>query len=306
MKIAITPNNLENAFKLIDNNTDILVLNLKEFSCRSNYYFSLEEIENLSKNKKNTKIFVQLSNFIFESQLEKLENILKKINNLNIDKVMFNDFSVPQICYEQNLKNISLHYQPNTLFVSYGQYELLMENNINSFSLSNELFKQEIETIAKNKPTNAQLMIQTEGLSLIMYSRWELVSNFKKYVDDALNEYEPNKKIFIKECNKVWNNIIYENEYGTHMFSGYQLSCLKHLKFFLENNIDYLLIDTFLLNKKRDVDLILNNIYHQALNDLDNLDDYHEKIENTSEYKLSDGFLGGMDSIHHLKKIKED
>ncbi len=304
MKLAITANNYENAIKLINQGTDAIILNIASFSCRSNHYFSLQEIKDIVAKKQQTQVFVHLSNFIFDNEINELEKTLIALNELKIDKLMFNDFAIPQICFEQKLNNLKLHYQSNTLFVSSAQYDFFVENNIKSYSLSNELFIQEVDQIAQAKPKDCELMIQVQGLSLMMFSRWKLVSNFKNYVEDELNEYTPEKKIFIKECNKVYPNIIYENQYGTHMFCGYELCCIELLEKLKKFNIDWLMIDTFLIENV-DIDLVYAQIYKNAINDLNNSKKYLEQLQQHSKLELCPGFLGGVESIKHLKKIKE-
>ncbi|MDE6473290.1 MAG: U32 family peptidase, partial [Ureaplasma sp.] len=188
-----------------------------------------------------------------------------------------------------------------TLVTSYHQFTFFIENNINSVSLPNELFINEIKQICEHKPNNFELLIQTQGFAFIMHSRWNLVSNFQKYVDDKNKEYDANKIIFIKELNKVYPNLIIEDEFGTHMFSGYELCCIKFLKEFQKINLDYLLIDTY-LNNNSNYDLEIYKIYQQAKNDLDNLDKYFMEIKEITKNELSSGFIGGPLEIKHLLK----
>lgn len=300
-KLLVTPNNVNNALKLLSI-ADGLILNLKNFSCRSNYYYNFKEIKSITEARKNNcEIFVNLSNFIFDNQINELENTLIDLDKLNIDGIIFNDYAIAQIHYEQKLKT-KLIYNPSTLVTSYGQYDFFKENNIYNLILSNELFAHEVKEIGNKKPNDFSLMVQIHGLSLIMFSRWNLVSNFKKYTND-LDSYESNKIIFIKELNKVYPNIIYENEYGTHMFSGYCLSLIEHLLFLKENNINYGYIDTFLL-KNEDSDIEVINIYKDALANFNQVQNYKEQLANISEYELSSGFIGGLNEIKHTFKIK--
>ena len=205
-----------------------------------------------------------------------------------------------EIDYENNLK-LNLHYSSNTLVTSYHQFPFFIENNINSVSLPNELFINEIKQIANNKPNNFELLIQTQGFAFIMHSRWNLVSNFQKYVEDTNKEYDKNKVIFIKELNKVYPNLIIEDEYGTHMFSGYELCCIKFLNQFKEMNIDYLLIDTY-LNNDSNYDLQICSIYKKAMSDLNNLELYFDEIQKITNNELSSGFIGGPLEIKHILK----
>lgn len=293
MKFIITPNSFENAIKLINNNAHALLLSLNKFSCRSNYYFSLEQIKQICESKKNTKIFIKLNNFIFENQINDLENNLIILSKINIDKLFFNDFAIPQIIFEKKL-SFRLHYHPDTLVTSFGQFDFFNENNIFSLTLSNELFKHEIKDILKNK-NRTSICIQGHGYSFIMHSRWELITNFQKYANDLNNEYTKDKMIFIREHKKKYPNIIIEDEYGTHMLSGYKLCLLQYLKELEDFELDYLILDTY-LETEPNYDIKINEIYNKTKND-NNFNDYF-KYPN-----YSSGFYGGINSILHFQKI---
>lgn len=297
MELIITPNSFQNAKYFIENNADALLIALNEFSCRSNYYFSVDEITKLVelKSKTKTKIFVKLNNLFFENQINELENILVRLSKLDIDKIFFNDFAIAQIKYEMKLK-LNLHYHPDTLVTSYGQFEFFKENGIFSLTLSNELFSYEIHDILKNKD-KLSICIQGHGYSFIMHSRWELVSNFQKYINDNNNEYDKNKIILIREQQKVYSNILIEDKYGTHMFSGYKLCLINYLQELKEKKLDYLILDTY-LEKEEDYDIKIYKVYHDVL---DNKTTKNKDFFNNNE-KYSPGFYGGIKSILHFKK----
>lgn len=301
MKLVVTPNNLSNAFELIAAKADIILVGQKEFSDRMNYDCQIDDLKKLLEAKTKSQIWVNVNTFFFEQDLQGLEEYLKILNDLEVDRIVFNDYAVVQIVAEQNL-NLILHYNPNTLITSYAQFDFYIENNFKSVSIANELFYPEVKIMADNKPDGFELMMQVQGFVFIMHSRWNLVTNFQNYVNDEQNEYTKGKQLFIKELNKVWSNIIIEDDHGTHMLSGYELSLIKFINQIKSLKIDYLLIDSY-LNKEDNYTIDLLKIYQNLLSN-DSLEpvcifeDYSLKTKN----KLSAGFFGGIKEIKHLEK----
>lgn len=170
MKIIASPANYNEAISLIDNGIDVLLLGDSIHSTRMIYNCQLDDLNAICNNKKQTEIWLNVNAFFYEQDLDELEKYLKEIKQLKIDKVVFNDYAVAQIDFEQNL-NLNLHYEPSALVTSYGQLEFYLQNNIHSVSLSNELFLPEILTILKNKPKGMKICLQVQGFVLIMHSR---------------------------------------------------------------------------------------------------------------------------------------
>lgn len=307
MKIIISPANYNDAIQLCQNNLDILLVGSNEFATRNVYDCDLEDLKKIIKNKKNTKIWVNVNSFFYEPQIPSLEKYLIEISKLDIDRVVFNDCAVPQINKELNL-SLNLHYNPSTLITSFGQFDFYIRNKFNSVSIANELFLPEVKTLAKNKPDNLELSIQVQGFVLIMHSRWNLITNFKDYIDDTKDEYLRNKIIKIREETRLYHNHIYEDQNGTHMFTGYELCLLKYLKEFYELNINYIFIDN-ILQKSDKYNLLMLEIYQNAIK-LINQNKFDEEIEELykqcldivdDKEKVAAGFIGGMKEIKHYE-----
>lgn len=306
MKLISSPANYQNALDLIDNHLDVLLLTDSQFGVRNVYDCKLDDLKKIVDNKKNTQIWVNVNAFFYEQDLDNLTKYLKELSKLKIDRVVFNDYAIPQIDFEENL-NLPLHYDPNTLVTSYGQFDFYVENNFKSVSLANELFLPEVLSILKNKPQNLELSLQANGFVFIMHSRWNLISNFKEYVSDKDDEYIRNRMLYIKEESRLWPNIIYEDQHGTHMFSGYELCLVQYLDKFNDANLDYLKLDN-VMNDDPHYSLGVLKVYQKALNSLkdnsfnENKDIFYKELENLAKnHKISAGFIGGPLSIKHYE-----
>lgn len=311
MKIIASPANYNEAINLLQINVDILVLGNNDFCVRNQFHCDLHSLKELCAKKGNSEIWVKVNAFFYEPQINELEKYLKELDQLKIDRIIFNDYAIPQIIYENKLK-LKLHYDPNSLITSYGQFEFYVENNFSSVNLSNELFLNEVTTILDNKPKQIEVSLQVHGFSLIMHSRWNLVTNFSDYIEDKDDEYTRNKILYIREEQRQYNNIIYEDEYGTHMFSGYELCLLKYLKNFYDKNLDYIVIDNILQDKNSNYSLEICKIYQKAIKLIKNnqwtdgkIDKFYDEclILAKDKNKVASGFIGGIKEIKHYENI---
>lgn len=306
MKIAVTCCNLDFAIYMTENNVDNIIVGLKDFACRFNNYFDFDQIKTLVENKKQSKITVCINNIFFENELNDLSEAIAKLIKLNIDAIMFHDLAVAQIVKENNYA-IALHYNPETLVTSYGQFDFYLKNNIKSVSIASELTMGEIKKIHENKK-QMQTYVKVYGLGFVMHSRWPMVSNFEKHLNHNQQIFSKNfnsiKYLLIKEQQRVMPNILFEDKYGTHMLTGFYICALKKMNELKTMNIDYLLIDTFLIHDIEAKEIIKKfDIANKQDLSLNELNEYYLQIQQNAEHKIAEGFFGSInDRLHMLKE----
>ncbi|BAC44643.1 protease [Malacoplasma penetrans HF-2] len=294
------------AYRLDKREVEYVVVGLENFSCRFNGYFDFEEIERVKKSFKYSKLCVFLNNLYSEFEIEKLENALEKLEQLNVDLIMFSDFAVPEIIYEKNL-NLKVHYNPETLVTSYGQFNFYLSNNINKVNLATELTLSEVKRICDNKE-NMYVSIKGFGLGFIMHSRWKMISSFLDYVNANKAKFNSIDYLLIKEDERVYPNIIYEDPTGTHMLSGYYICALKQINELKNMNIDALIIDSlFVHDDDMTLDFVLEAYKFALKNDLNEkqLNILYEQVSKKSELDISPGFFGEHSDVLHTKKYEE-
>jgi collagenase-like PrtC family protease len=146
-----------------------LVVGIAGFSNRSACNFSLEQIKELVNNKKDTKIYLMINKNFFDPELPGLEKLLIDVCKLDIDGIMFADYAVPQILFENKI-NTYLIYNPETLNVNRGKIDWFVDNNINEICLAREINKREMFDISNNKKT-IKTQVQGCGYAFMMDSR---------------------------------------------------------------------------------------------------------------------------------------
>ncbi len=302
MEIVVEAYNFDHARWCIENNVPNLVIGYELFANRLSYSFNQSEIQDLVNKRKNTKIWIKVNNFFFEHELNRLEMYLRWLSNLEIDRVIFQDFAVAQINYEDNL-NLNLHYNPETLITNYGQFDFYLENKINSCFLARELMPHEVQEIVQNKK-HMKIEIQGFGYGFIMHSRWKLISNFEEHYQVNLNK----DYLEIKEALRKYPNVIFEDNTGTHMLTGYLIDSLSSLPKLIQYGVDYLSLNFIKTNE--DIAKKVTTLFMEAVNDKNlesKLNQYTNDLKTICEgYMLSPGFLGGPKTIPHTEKVENE
>lgn len=305
MELTVEAFSLDHALKCIEIGVDNLILGNELFANRLSYSFNESEIANLVNKRKTTKIWIKVNNFFFEHEIDRLEMYLRWLSSLEIEKVIFQDYAVAQINFENNL-NLNLHYNPETLVTSYGQFDFFKENNINSVFVARELMYNELQEICENK-NGMKIEIQAFGYGFIMHSRWKLITNYEKHYNYHLNK--DNEFIKIKEHLRKYPNLLFEDNQGTHMLTGYIIDLSELLLNLYEINVDYLNLN--FLNTDNNYAIEITKVYNTLLKDVVsnkkiNLNQINIIKELSSKYLLSQGFLGGTKHFLHLAKDEVD
>ncbi|QEX45670.1 U32 family peptidase [Mycoplasmoides gallisepticum] len=303
---------LNQAKKFIDQAIDCILVGYENFALRCTNTLNHEELKELvdyrNTKKAKTKIFVLINSFIFENQLDDLTQKLVELDQLKVDKVYFQDYAIVQIIREKQL-NLAVAYHSETMVTSYGQFDFFRENKINHLVIARELFMNEIKQMHEHKKA-LELEMQIQGYAFFMHSRWKMISNFEAYakISDKLSS---KKQLWIREALRKYPNAIYEDEFGTHMFTGYILCAIKQLKELHDYGLDYARIDSIMIKEEDHEKVTL--IYQNLINKLNNKKTvsnqlinkkYDEIAKISSPIEIASGFFGGMKEIKHL--IKEE
>jgi putative protease len=169
LQLLVNPINFNNAKSLIDLGVHKIFIGIKNYSIYCECLLSIDEIKKLIKYKNKTKVYVNINKYFFEHEIHDLQKLLLSLSKIKIDGIIFSDFAIPQILFENKIKTY-LIYNPETLITNYGQFDFYLKNDINEVCLARELNKNEISEIAKNK-NRMKIQIQVCGYSFIMESR---------------------------------------------------------------------------------------------------------------------------------------
>lgn len=275
-KLMYIPNKKE-----ITSDVDAYLLGIKDLSVNMPIYFTLEEIKNIKSDK---EIFISLNKNMHSSDLKLLEETLIELSKLNIKGIFFYDIGVLNIVKRLNL-NIPLVWAQEHMTTNYETINFWYNEGVEYTQISEEIKEEEIINIKHN--TKSKLIVPILGYFPMFVSRRHLKENY-------LNEFslKDNSKInYIEKEGKIYP-IVDENV--TTVYTSSYLNGIKEFLNFKKENIEYVLINGFLLKEE---DKIIN-MFKTVTNE--NLEEYNNEISNILDNNIDTFFLH-KDSIYKVK-----
>ena len=197
MKLLVEPSNKEFSY-----NSD-LILGLKNYSNQSIVEFTIEEIEKLSKEH---EVFVKLNKSFSNDEIKDLEEVMKKLDKMNIKGVFFYDLALVQIKRDLNL-NLDLIWDESHMVNNYKTCNYYYNLGVKYALLSKEITMDEIEEIMKN--TTITPMVEVVSIPSIAFSKRKLLTNYYKDMNKkvknklVLNGTSIIKKLYELDCKYI-------------------------------------------------------------------------------------------------------
>ena len=201
----------ESSFKNISyyDSIDGIILPLEGYSVESTNYFTIDEIEDIVKNKK-CEVFVKLNKNFFNDDIEPLKVILKKLDELKVSGIFFYDLGVLQLHKELNL-SVPLIWNQTHMVNNYRTCDYYYEKGVKYALLGKEITLEEIiEIIKKSKITS---MVEVVSKPSVAFSYRKLITNY--YKDLGKNG---TNKLTVKEKVTNTNYDLFEDSNGTSFF----------------------------------------------------------------------------------------
>lgn len=248
-KIIGIPNSKKHLLELLDKNIDCILLSITDLSVNSNYYITINELKKLVNiiKSKNKEIFVSLNKLMHNYDIKKLKYTLTKLNDINIDCVLFYDLSIIDLSKEINFnKNLGIfqNHLNNSIYSNTFYYN----HGISSSVLSKEITLEEVFEIKNN--TNMKLIIPVYGYIPMFYSnRYLLTSYFELLKRNKLDNY-----YYIKDNDNY--HIVKEEKYGTTIYNANIIDLDYEYSLMIKNNIDYVLLYSEFIDEKEYLNII--------------------------------------------------
>lgn len=206
MKVLIEPITKKDIYK----DADGLILSLKDYSVQSVNYYTLDEIKKIKENNPTLEIFVNLNKNFANSEIESLKEILLKIDELQVNGILFYDVAVLKLKKELNIKT-DLVWASSYMVNNYKTCDYYYNKGVKYALISKEITLDEIKEIIKYSSITS--MVEVVGLPSVAFSKRKLITNF--YSD---LKKESKDKIIVGEKVTNENYIVTENQDGTNFF----------------------------------------------------------------------------------------
>lgn len=281
-----TPFQMEDLHKLKEAGANSVVISTPFFSVRGAGYFEREALPCVKKQCESLGLamLVMVNRFFTEEELPKLIEFLKELKTLQVDGIYYGDECV---LYEAKKLNMvdKLIYNPDTLITNHADVQFYLDEGISMVSISKEITKDEICEIAHQVQGNIEIIIH--GRVNMMHSKRNLISNYLEFIHQP-QDIKGKRSLYIMEETREDHMPIMEDEFGTHVFSGYTLASFMEIKDFVDAGICHMRIDGIF----HDIDYVCEalRLYHDILNgsDAKEIDEmYHEKYK---EDHVTSGF----------------
>lgn len=251
-----------NDFYVIPNNKDVvfnnLILPLKDYSIGFDVYYTVSEINSLSK---KLNISVIINKFLHK---EDIKNIINIINELEIDNIKY--IFVEDLGLVSLLDNNKVVVSQNHIINNYDSINYFKSLGYSNILVNNDLTINELEEIISK--TSSNLFMYFISKNNLMYSKRRLLTAFSNYKNSDISKKEvitekvSNHKLIIKEekCGTcIFNKRIFAgNKYMSELSSVNKIVNLSNMdefetKIILKymdkvNFSDYIEIDDYFLD----------------------------------------------------------
>ncbi len=251
-----------NDFYVIPNNKDVvfnnLILPLKDYSIGFDVYYTVSEINNLSR---KLNISVIINKFLHK---EDIKNIINIINELEIDNIKY--IFVEDLGLVSLLVNNKVVVSQNHIINNYDSINYFKSLGYSNILVNNDLTINELKEIISK--TSSNLFMYFISKNNLMYSKRRLLTAFSNYKNSDISKKEvitekvSNHKLIIKEekCGTcIFNKRIFAgNKYISELSSVNKIVNLSNMDEFETKTIlkymdkvnlsDYIEIDDYFLD----------------------------------------------------------
>lgn len=228
-----------------DHHFSSLVISHKDLSLRSDEYFDIAEINEISRQAQeiDVNLYLKVNKFFFEPEIEGLNDLLKSVIETQLTGIILSDFGVFTLLKELEYEG-EIILETDTTMTSSNDINVLYEAGFNEMVVARELTLEEISEIAEK--TLRPISVHVFGHQVMSTSRRHLLSAYNEQVGTNLKQ---NTRYSMREKTRPNSHyLVTEDENGTHMFDGEVLNGLADAHRLMSEAFRHLIIDSFNLS----------------------------------------------------------
>ena len=233
MKLLIEPSQKEELF--LNQNVG-LILPLEGYSVESVCYFSLEEINEITK-KFSGEIFVKVNRNFFNEEIEGLKDVLTRLDSLNISGVFFYDLAVLELKNELQLK-LSFIWNQTHMVNNYRTCDYYYDKGVEYALLGKEITLEEIIEIMEK--SHIISMVEVVSRPSVAFSKRKLLTH---YYQDLDKDKKESLKVKEKGTGDFYD--ILEDSYGTSFYLDTITNGTSVIKDLFDHHCPYIIFREF-------------------------------------------------------------
>lgn len=270
MKLLIEPITKKRIYE----NTDGLILSLKDYSVQSINYYNIEEIKKIKDDNPNIEIFININKNLMNEDIEPLKELLKEIDNIEVNGIFFYDSAILQLHRELNLKT-DLVWSSTHMVNNYKTCDYYYDKGCKYALLGKEITLDEIkEIITVSKITS---IVEVIGLPSVAFSKRKLITNF--YSDLGKDSKD---SITVEEKITKEKYIVNEDSNGTSFFLDRLVNGTPIIKSLYDIGCKYIIIREYGINNELFEELVKDT--KDYIKNKCNNDDYIEKYKKLGDF----------------------
>lgn len=286
-KIFIPLPSKDNISFYLQQNFDGFLIGIEGYSENYNNLVKLEDLEDTLESIKNSnkEIFINFNRLYYNNEVDSLKEVILKISKLNITGICYTDVGVLNILKDINYDKEILWYS-NHIGTNSKTINFLEKRGVSYALLSTEITLEEIINIKKN--TNIKIGAFLYGYLNMATSSRKLLTNYFKYT----NKDKDDNKCTIKDKVKKDEYKVVET-FNTNFFTGKVLNGIKYFPTLIDNNIDFIILDDYMLNENDFYNIIeAFSSLRNAKDDEKFVNSLNEVVKSNTYVETYDGFLG--------------
>lgn len=286
-KIFIPLPSKDNISFYLQQNFDGFLIGIEGYSENYNNLVKLEDLEDTLESIKNSnkEIFINFNRLYYNNEVDSLKEVILKISKLNITGICYTDVGVLNILKDINYDKEILWYS-NHIGTNSKTINFLEKRGVSYALLSTEITLEEIINIKKN--TNIKIGAFLYGYLNMATSSRKLLTNYFKYT----NKDKDDNKYTIKDKVKKDEYKVVET-FNTNFFTGKVLNGIKYFPTLIDNKIDFIILDDYMLNENDFYNIIeAFSSLRNAKDDEKFVNSLNEVVKSNTYVETYDGFLG--------------
>ena len=281
-----------------ENEIDGFIIGIKDYSENFNSYVTESNLKSTIEklNDKNIKAYIMLNKVYFNEDIDGLIKLLKKIDKLNVEAVIFSDIAIFNIVRENNL-DIKLIIS-NKMITNSRSINFYEKRGLYGYIPTPQITIDEIIDITKN--TTSLAYIKLFGYTNMATSSRSLITNYLKYIK---SDKDPSKKYYMHE--KISDEYYPVIEDGnTNFFSSKIMNGLLEYKKLINNNIDCaIILDDYLIEENAFYNVI--EAFVALKNHPDDIE-FAEKLKQVIDTNLFNNTDNGFLNKKTIFKVKNN
>lgn len=265
---------------------DGFIIGLEGFSSNFNSFVKVSDLEETIKDLKQyeLKIFISFDRLYYNDEIDKVRKILLKIKNMDITGVFYTDIGVLNILSDIDFDK-EIFWLSNHLGTNSKTLNFLEKRNVDSAILSNEICVDEILKIRQN--TKIKLGIIMYGFLNMATSSRKLLTNYFSYTEKKKSK----DKYYMKDKVKEGTYRVVEGD-NTNFFTNKVLNGIKFYPKLIENNINFIILDDYMLNENNFYNIIeAFSSLRKAPDDKEFVEKLEKVVDANTYYETFYGFL---------------